>query len=103
MLLQIACNLAWCELAAAKEEQSQACRLQLRAQATAACTRHSMGSRGAPLAKMHLPWLHSYACSAVISAWLVGLDNGKISGRSTCLHSSSMASCSRARSRLMMS
>ena len=41
---------------------------------------------------MALPWLHSYALGAVISALEEGLDRGKISGCSTYLHISSMSS-----------
>ena len=45
----------------------------------------STGSKGDPDAKIQLPSVHSNACSAVHSAFVVGLDNGKIIGRSTWL------------------
>lgn len=43
----------------------------------------STGSKGDPDAKMHFPSVHSKACSAVHSALVVGLDRGKMIGRST--------------------
>lgn len=40
------------------------------------------GAKGLPLANRHLPFVHLNACSAVHSALDVGLDRGKITGRS---------------------
>jgi hypothetical protein len=42
-------------------------------------------SKGEPEAKIAVPSDQSYACSAVHSAALVGLDRGKTMGRSVCL------------------
>jgi len=41
---------------------------------------------------MHLPFDHSTACSMVISALVVGLDSGKMSGDSHPSHSASTVS-----------
>ena len=40
------------------------------------------GAKGLPLAKIALPLLHVYACSAVHSEWEVGFEYGKIIGHS---------------------
>lgn len=41
------------------------------------------GANGEPDATTARPSVHVYACSAVHSAWEVGLDSGKMMGRST--------------------
>ncbi len=38
------------------------------------------GSKGEPEAKIALPWVHRWACSAVHSEREVGFDSGKIIG-----------------------
>ena len=43
-----------------------------------------MGGKGLPLAKSALPWVARNASSCVHSALLVGLDSGKMMGRSFC-------------------
>jgi hypothetical protein len=39
------------------------------------------GANGLPLAKIAVPPLHAYACSGVHSAFDVGFDSAKITGR----------------------
>ena len=51
------------------------------ARAGASCPRYVTGANGLPLAKIALPLLHAYACSAVHSAFDVGFDSAKITGR----------------------
>lgn len=48
------------------------------------------GGKGLPVAIKALPFDQSLACSGVHSDNLVGLDKGKITGRSTCLDISRM-------------